>query len=208
MIGWLRGVVVDRDPAGGLMVLDVGGVGYELNLSLQTFAQVPEAGQACTLFVHTHVREDALVLFGFSSPHERRLFRMLTSVPKVGPKHAIGVLGGFPLDELVDGIQLGESKKLQKIPGIGKKLADQIVLSLQDKVGELAAVVGRPGTPAVEPEPPSESEILEEAAETLVAWGFRAKQAQGAVEKVDAEAQGEQLTLEELLRRSMRLLTD
>ena len=107
MIGHLRGSVLVRDALTGTIVLDVGGVGYQLTVSWQTFAEVPDEGQECALWVHTYVREDALALFGFIRPEERRMFQLLTSVPQVGPKNAVAVLGGFPLIELIEAIAQG-----------------------------------------------------------------------------------------------------
>ena len=93
MIGRLKGIVEVRDPTRGQVVLDVGGVGYEVQVSLQTLAMVPDPGEACSLWIHTHVREDILALYGFATERERQLYRLLTSVPKVGPRHAIATLG-------------------------------------------------------------------------------------------------------------------
>jgi Holliday junction DNA helicase RuvA len=205
MIGWLSGKVRGRDPAHGTIQLDVGGVGYQLTVSLQTFADIPADGQRCQLFVHTHVREEALTLFGFANEREKLVFKMLTSVPKVGPKHAISVLGGFPLDDVVLCIAHGEAGTLQRIPGIGKKTADQIVLSLRDKMMAMAAAgSGETNSPT----PPRADAVRDEAAAALIQWGWKAKSVAQALDSVLDEAGDEDLLLEDLLMRATRMLTE
>ncbi|MCA9638173.1 MAG: Holliday junction branch migration protein RuvA, partial [Myxococcales bacterium] len=134
MIGWLSGQVQIRDPRSATVTVDVGGVGYEVRVSIQTLGSIPAVGERCELWIHTHVREDIIALFGFASAAERELFLRLLGVPKVGPKNAIAVLGGLPFGELVTCLAAGEQGKLEKIPGIGKKTAEQILLSLKGKL--------------------------------------------------------------------------
>ncbi len=207
MIGWVRGPVVTRDAAGPTVVVNVGGVGYELTVSLQTFAELPPDGDEVELWVHTHVRQEAFSLFGFGTRRERAVFLQLLSVPKVGPKNAVAVIGGFPLDDLVSAIAGGDAKSLVKIPGIGKRTAEQIVLSIGDKVLAHASPDGADSTSSPAPPELEGDEATRQAQETLVAWGWKAKQAEGALAKVQKTAGAEQLTLEELLRRTMVVLT-
>ncbi|PCC67514.1 Holliday junction DNA helicase subunit RuvA [Nannocystis exedens] len=208
MIGWLSGIVVHRDARQGVVVLNVGGVGYELRVSLQTLAAVGDPDEHCALWVHTHAREDALLLFGFATQAEKQLFLLLTGVPKVGPKHAMAVLGGFPLAELVDHLTQGREVMLTKIPGIGKKTAEQILLSLADKVASFAAELeGPPRGPApakAEPEPPA---IVEEAKQVLVDLGWRVKEVEVALAKLTA---GGPVTasLDDLVRRTLAQLME
>lgn len=207
MIGWISGRVVTRNAAGPAVVVDASGVGYELTVSLQTFADLPADRETVELWVHTHVRAEAFSLFGFATKRERAVFLQLLSVPKVGPKNAVAVLGGFPLDDLISAIAAGDAKSLVKIPGIGKRTAEQIVLSIGDKVlahasAPAADPTATPALPAAEGD-----EATRQAQETLVAWGWKSRQAQGALAKVHKSADGEQLTLEELLRRTMVVLT-
>ncbi|TPV94278.1 MAG: Holliday junction branch migration protein RuvA [Myxococcales bacterium FL481] len=210
VIAWLSGTVVSRDPAQGTVVLDVQGVGYELRVSLQTLTRIADVGQDYQALVHTHVREDQLTLYGFDDEAERTMFRLLTTVPKVGPKHALAVLGGFPLDEVVACISSRDPGKLQKIPGIGKKTSEQIVLSLADKLDTLHELFTLP--PDHAPAPASVDEELgsvgNEAQLTLAAWGWKPKPAAQAVARVLQESEDEGLPLEELLRRAMRRLTE
>jgi len=186
MIGWLSGKVHVRDALRGEVVLDVGGVGYLVLVSWQTLADVPEVGQACSLWVHTHVREEVLSLYGFATPAERETFRRLTGVPQVGPKLAVAVLGGFPLVELLGAIAGGEVATLQRIPGIGKRTAERIVLDLKDKVASL--LEGQPGHEIAAPEaaPTGEDQLREEARAVLVNLGWKAKAVDAALEKAAA----------------------
>ena len=196
MIGWIRGELVLRDPAAGVVIVNAQGVGWELQVSIQTLAKVPEPGEEVELWVHTNVREDAIQLFGFASPREKQVFRMLTSVPKVGPRNALAVLGGFPVLELVECISGSQSAKLVKIPGIGKKTAEQIVLTLSDKLTTLleqmrleSGASAKPGEQtelATEAQPASElaAEQAASAKEVLLSLGWKGK----AVERALASA--------------------
>jgi Holliday junction DNA helicase RuvA len=212
VIGWLSGVVRVRDPAAGTMIVDANGVGWEVIVSLQTFAAVSEVGGPVELWIHTHVREDAIILFGFTRLEERKLFRMLTSVPKVGPKVAMALLGGFPVERLVSAIAGEDATSLQSIPGIGKKTAEQTVLSLKEKILDVGIASADTPLPPVggAPTPTSAAEQLEREAQlALVEWGFRAREAERAIGEV-RRALGDaivELDLAELLRRAMQVLT-
>src|SRR3954469_3103896 len=136
MLGFLRGRVISEEPSG--VILDVGGVGYELTVPVGSLGRAPrEANGDVELWVHTHVREDALDLFGFASELERRVFRLLVSVPNVGPKTAVGVLGALPIAELSRAISSRDLGRLGKVPGIGKKTAERLVVELVDKLPAL-----------------------------------------------------------------------
>jgi Holliday junction DNA helicase RuvA len=216
MIGWLKGKVVRRNPAAGVIIVEAQGVGWELQVSLQTLAGVPPEGQVVELWVHTNVREDAIQLFGFADEREKQLFRMLTSVPKVGPRNAVAVLGGLPVLELVESIAAGESAKLVKIPGIGKKTAEQIVLTLGDKALTLLEVmrvdrIASGGGPA-QPELPSEaaSELAVAARDVLLSLGWKPKPVEKALAQVIDElgpaAKG--ATLDALVRPTLARLME
>jgi Holliday junction DNA helicase RuvA len=201
VIGWLSGRVLTRDPS-GLVLLETGGVGYELQVSLQTMASVPEVGQACELHVHTYPREDKLDLYGFGSAEEKRLFRMLISVPKVGPSNARAVLGGFPVTELVECLVQGDHAKLTKIPGIGKKTAEQIVLTLRDKMGPMLELVG---TTTAEPTPEVEEGVLGEAKAVLVSLGWKPKPVDKALSELEVEPSA---SLDEVVRATLARLME
>lgn len=134
MIGRLQGVVVSESPD-GTVVVDVRGVGYEVVVPLGSLGRCPRtADGAVTLHVHTNVREDAITLFGFSSETERATFRLLTSVAGVGPRTAVAVLGVLPTSELASAIARADVKRLQSVPGVGKRLAERLALELKDKL--------------------------------------------------------------------------
>ncbi len=206
MIGWLSGVVVARDAAQGVVVLNVSGVGYEVRVSLQTLAEVGDLDELCTLWIYTYVREDQLQLYGFASPAEKRLFLLLNSVPKVGPKHALAALGGFPFAELVDHLRQGRHDQLQKIPGIGKKTAEQILLSLGDKVGDLG--VGETTTVSA-PRTDGGSALQDEARAVLVELGWRLKEVDTALARVVAAGWSDgDGALDDLVRRTLAQLME
>ena len=144
MIGHLRGRVIHKDPE--RVVLDVGGVGYEVWVPVSTYVEIERAeaaaggdGSEISLHVHTHVREDVLALFGFWSQREKRLFERLIAVSGIGPKLARVILSGMSPEDLIGALSAGDAKGLATIPGVGKKTAERMVLELSDKVDDLAA---------------------------------------------------------------------
>ena len=136
MIAFLRGRVLDKRP--NRIVIDVNGIGYELHVPLSTYYDVGEPGTEIALRVHTHVREDALQLYGFLTTLEQQLFERLIAISGIGPKLAVAVLSGIDSGELVSSIQRADVARLTRIPGIGKKTAERIVLELKDRLAEVA----------------------------------------------------------------------
>jgi Holliday junction DNA helicase RuvA len=199
MIGWLGGTVRTRDPVTGFVTIEAGGVGYQVIVSWQTFARVSEVGTRCELWIHTHVREDVLALYGFATPEEKRMFQLLTSVPQVGPKNAIGVLGGFPLPELLQAIADGERATLERIPGVGRRTAERILLDLKDKVEALRAPQER--TPDVT----SGGPLPDDARAVLVNLGWKIKQVDAALAKA-LDDKDPPTELDPLVRRALSLL--
>jgi holliday junction DNA helicase RuvA len=143
MIGHLRGTILEKTP--NRVVLDAGGVGYEVLIPISTFTALPNEGAAAALRIFTHVREDTLSLFGFATPEEKNVFERLISVSGIGPKLGLQVLSGLPTAELVSAIRVGDVARLVRIPGVGKKTAERIVLELKDKM--TAVEQGPNGTP-------------------------------------------------------------
>jgi Holliday junction DNA helicase RuvA len=135
MIGHLRGVVLEKHP--NQIVLEASGVGYEVQIPVSTYAALPDAGHATALRIHTHVREDALVLYGFATREEKVVFERLISVSGIGPKLAITVLSGLATADLIDAIRNSNVQNLVRIPGVGKKTAERIILELKDKVAAM-----------------------------------------------------------------------
>ena len=149
MIAHLRGTIFEKHP--NQVILEAGGVGYDVQIPISTFTALPEQGANTTLRIYTHVREDALSLFGFATPEEKAVFERLISVSGIGPKLAITVLSGLPTSELVSAIRSNDLQRLVRIPGVGKKTAERIVLELKDKL--LSIDAGTKSVPTVETGP-------------------------------------------------------
>ncbi len=137
MIAHLRGSLIEKRP--GNIIVDVGGVGYDVTVPLSTFAQLPELGVECRLRIHTSVREDAIQLFGFASTEEMNLFKSLIGVTGIGPGLGIKILSGLAAPDLTAAISAGQTDRLTRIPGIGKKTAERLVLELRGKLGPAQA---------------------------------------------------------------------
>ena len=194
MIAFIHGPIVSKSPSA--VVVDCAGVGYELLISVTTYTELREPGQETRLHVHTHVREDALQLFGFAELAEKRLFEKLLTISGVGPKLAITVLSGIAAERLVTAIRGGDHASLVKIPGIGKKTAERIVLELKDKLDDLASSVAAPaGVPSL-------GAVADDVLSALVNLGYQRPAAQKAVEAAakDREVVGD---FERLFRAAM-----
>jgi len=192
MIGRLAGVLLEKNPP--QLLLDVQGVAYEVDVPMSTFYNLPNTGDRVTLFTHLVVREDAHLLYGFGSENERRTFRQLLKVNGIGPRIALAVLSGLSVAELAQAVTLQESGRLTRIPGIGKKTAERLLLELKDKLGaNLTQTVGINRTP-----PPS-SDILN----ALLSLGYSDKEAVAAVKELPegvAVADGIKQALKRLAR--------
>ena len=146
MIAHLRGLLLEKHP--NQIIVECQGVGYDVTIPVSTFSALPDAGHEVRLRIHTHVREDSLALFGFLALGEKNLFEKLISVAGIGPKLAITVLSGLPVASLVDAIRSGNIQQLTRVPGIGKKTAERLVLELKDKVENIGALPGVKAAPA------------------------------------------------------------
>lgn len=198
MIGRLSGVVLEKRPDRALV--DASGVGYELHVPLGTFAALPAVGERASLHVHTHVREDAILLFGFATSEEKALFERLITVSGVGPKVALAVLSGLPLPELVGAIAAQNVKRLSTIPGVGKKLAERLGVELKDKVQGLLPAGAAPASEAAG----AVGGLLEDAVGALLNLGYRKPQAEAAVKAASETAAAD---LSALLSAALRLLS-
>ncbi|MDE1154564.1 MAG: Holliday junction branch migration protein RuvA [Acidobacteriaceae bacterium] len=194
MIAYLRGLIFSKSP--NTVVLDCNGVGYELAISVATFTDLAQEGREARLHVHTHVREDALVLFGFSELAEKLVFEKLLTISGIGPKLAITVLSGISADRLVGAIRSGDHATLTKIPGIGKKTAERVVLELKDKLDGLTGFSPASGAA------PSLGAVADDVLSALVNLGYPRPVAQKAVESAakDSSVAGE---FEQLFRAAM-----
>ncbi len=148
MIALLRGTLIEKHP--NQVILDAGGVGYEVTIPISTFSKLPDVSAQTVLHVHTHVREDILALYGFISRDEKALFEKLIGVSNIGPGLAIKVLSGMAIEELIDGIRRGEVDRLVRIPGVGRKTAERMVLELRDKLPAAAGAEAAPALSAIE----------------------------------------------------------
>lgn len=194
MIGYLRGELRQLTP--GVALVDVGGVGYELHIPLSTFSELERsAGKTVELHVHTHVRDDAILLYGFARDRERRLFERLIAVSGIGPRLAQAVLSGMAASELVATLAAGDEKRLGRIPGVGKKTAARMVVELRDKIGELA------GGSDVAAGPAAEDDLVS----ALVNLGYKPADADRALAAVRKEQP--ELESSEQLRAALRRLS-
>ena len=176
MIAHLRGKVLAKEP--GWVVLDCGGVGYEALISVPTYVALPPAGAEATLHIHLHAREDALLLFGFKDRQEKELFHKLLVVSGIGPTLAIKVLSGISTERLVGAIRAQDHATLTKIPGVGKKTAERIVVELKDKLDNLVGFTAGAGVPAAT----SLGAVADDVLSALVNLGYPRPAAQKAVE--------------------------
>jgi len=190
MIGRLTGILVEKTPP--QVLLDVQGVAYEVDVPMSTFYNLPATGQPATLFTHLVVREDAHLLFGFGTDNERRAFRLLVKISGIGARTALSVLSGMSVAELAQAVTLQESGRLTRVPGIGKKTAERLLLELKDKLGaDLTTAVG------VNRAPPASSDILH----ALLALGYSDREAVAAVRKLP-----EGLAVGDGIRQALKLL--
>jgi len=173
MIGRLTGRIAAKAP--DHVLIDVAGVGYLVSIPLSTFYELPEAESPASLWIHTHVREDALLLYGFLTERERALFQMLMSVAGIGPRVALTVLSGIPPTELIAALRSQDVRRLVAIPGVGKKTAERMVLELAEKVQAFAEEPG-PGAPA--------AVAGEDVVSALVNLGYRKAEAERAVDAI------------------------
>lgn len=196
MIAHVRGRLVRKEPQEA--VVDVGGVGYRVAIPLSTFYRIGEAGDEVSLLTHTHVREDTLALFGFLTSGEQALFERLIAVSGVGPKLALSILSGIEAPDLVSALRTSDVARLTRIPGVGKKTAERLVLELKDKVQNLAS--------AEEPVPAGPAAAAkEDLVSALVHLGYSRPEAERGVDralKEDPEGR-----FEDLLRRTLRALS-
>lgn len=196
MFAHLRGILLEKHP--NQAVVEAGGVGYDVIIAVPTFSRLPEPGAEVRLRIHTHVREDALALYGFLSHDEKNLFEKLISVGGIGPKMAITALSGFDAASLISAIRKGEVERLVRIPGIGKKTAERMVLELRDK---LPAPVGEePGQAAGPALDATDQDVLS----ALLNLGCARPAAAAAVKK--ARAAGGAAEFEPLFRKALELV--
>jgi Holliday junction DNA helicase RuvA len=196
VIAQLRGTLADKRP--NQVLVDVGGVGYLVFIPLSTFYALGELHAEVTLLTYTHVREDALALYGFLTAHEKHLFELLISASGVGPSLALKILSGMSVDDLVPAIRSGDLVRLTRIPGVGRKTAERMVVELRDKLAALQAPESVP--PAAAP-----SGVAADVVSALLNLGYERRAAEQAVEGVGKNGTPE--TFEDLLRATLQQLS-
>jgi holliday junction DNA helicase RuvA len=198
MIGHLRGILLEKHP--NQVILEAAGVGYDVIIPVSTFSVLPDTGVEVRLRIHTHVREDAFQLFGFVTPEEKTIFERLISVSGIGPSLAIKVLSGLAASALVGAIRGGDVAQLVRIPGVGKKTAERMVLELKDKLDAIGGGTGvsQIGKPAI-----SFSAVEQDVLSALVNLGCNRAAAEAAVKKARTELASDDF--EPFFRRALEL---
>ena len=204
MIAALQGKIIQKSP--GQAVLDVGGVGYEVLLSLRSYEALPALHQEVQLFVQTIVREDAIILYGFASAEEKKLFLLLIGVSGIGPKLALTTLGGFSVVDLQKAIASRDIGRLTTVPGVGKKTAERICMELAEKVALILDVPEMPGIVSPGPASGMPASPQADAASALINLGYGEQQVWQALRSLEKEQDTTAYALEDWLRQALRRL--
>lgn len=199
MIGYIEGKLSVKTPA--LIVIDVGGVGYEMHISLTTYNQISKIGEKLKIFTYLYVREDKLNLYGFATEDEKEFFKTLISISGIGPSVAIRILSAIKVDRFKAAVVNEDVEILTTIPGIGKKTAQRIIVELKDKIGvltdrEKSYLIGKD---------PEERSVINDSISALVSLGYSRAIAQRAVDRVLAGTK-EEIKIEELIRKSLKFV--
>ncbi|MFL1405445.1 Holliday junction branch migration protein RuvA [Marinobacter sp. M1N3S26] len=205
MIGRLRGTLVEKQP--GQVLVEAAGLGYEVDIPYTTFFHLPEAGQEVTLHTHFAVREDAQSLYGFARRLDRDLFRLLIKVNGVGPKLAVGILSGLDADQFIRCVEQRDTSALVKLPGVGKKTAERLLIDMADRIGQLEGqfVVSSDGAVKESDLPsrsPKQPDASEEAEAALIALGYKPQEASKAINRVAEDG----MSREELIRQALKAM--
>lgn len=200
MIGRIRGIILEKRPPH--LLLDVNGIGYELEAPMTTFYTLPDVGQEIHIYTHLAIREDAHLLFGFGTEDERRLFRTLIKVNGVGARMALTILSGMESSEFVLCIQSGDTDRLVKLPGVGKKTAERLVVELRDRITDWQSAAGFNNETSGRPERPGQ-DPSRDAVSALIALGYKPQEASRYVEAVSSEGMDSETIIREALRASV-----
>lgn len=200
MIAFLTGKLFEKHA--NTAIVDVGGVGYEVTIPLSTFYELGDAGSDVALRIYTHVREDAIQLYGFKTTRERDLYLRLISVQGIGPKLGITILSGLSADEIILAIRTDNLTRLTAVPGIGRKTAERLVIELRDKIGELSADSASSTPQNLSSLPPDD--VFEDSLSALLNLGYQRAAAEKALRTATSE--GTEVSVQKLLRRSLQIL--
>jgi len=200
MIGRLAGTLIQKSPP--LLMIDIHGVGYEVQAPMSTFYQLPELDQPVVLLIHMVVREDAQLLYGFYNESERRLFKTLIKVNGVGPKLALAILSGISVTEFVQVINDNDESGLIRLPGIGKKTAQRLIVEMQDRLSDWQTdnISEQEKTSTSADQSPSKQDIIKEATSALIALGYKPAEATKMISRIDKQDQ----TTESLIKYALR----
>lgn len=198
MIGRLTGVLIEKQPP--YILLDVQGVGYELDAPMSTFYKLPVLGQTVTLHTHMVVREDAQLLYAFVEKRERELFRELIRLNGVGPKLALALMSGLEVDELIRAVQAQDTSALVRVPGVGKKTAERLLIELRDRFKAWEALPGSFKPLSGEGASPAPASQSSDAVSALISLGYKPQEASRAVAAVEEDG----MSSEELIRRALK----
>lgn len=200
MIANLKGPLIQKSPEA--VVIEANGVGFEVLVPLPTLYELPDVGSEVQLMIHTHVRENQILLIGFLHQEEKEAFRFLTRVNGIGPRLAVNILSGLPAKDLLEAILCKDTQRLQRIPGVGKKMAERIVVELKDRIPPREWVIAH-----AEPVPPQQKELYLEVLSALMNLGYKRKESEKAIERaVRKESDPKGLSLESLLKSTLRQL--
>ncbi len=198
MIALIRGTLAYKSI--DHVIIDVGGVGYRLFIPLSTFYALPETGEV-SFYTHTHVREDALLLYGFLTPEEKELFVVLIGISGIGPRLAVNILSHIPVTDLKQAIAAGDVKRLSALPGIGKKTAERLVLELKDKIRPEEGSAHETASPLVVAQ--ASGELVNDVLSALVNLGYKENQARKVLEAMELAPEA---TMEETLKGALKVL--
>jgi Holliday junction DNA helicase RuvA len=197
MIGLLRGIIIEKQPP--QLLLMVGGVGYEIDAPMSTFYHLPDLGKEVTLYTHLVVREDAHLLYGFFSQAERALFRLLLKVNGVGPRLALTILSSMDSNDFIRCVLDNDAQSLVRLPGVGKKTAERLIIEMRDKVGQGQPLTSLPHTNINQSNNPR-NQIIQDAVSALIALGYKPQEASRMVSRADDGV----MSSEEIIRGALR----
>ncbi len=200
MIGRLTGILLEKQPPH--ILLDVAGVGYEVEAPMSTFYRLPALGEKVTLHTHLVVREDAQLLYAFADKRDRQLFRELIRLNGVGPKLALALMSGLEVDELIGAVQAQDTSALTRVPGVGKKTAERLLVELKGKFTAWESIPGI-AAPLAAGQPPAAASQTSDAVSALIALGYKPQEASRAVSAIKEDG----LSSEELIRRALKGMT-
>jgi holliday junction DNA helicase RuvA len=199
MIGRISGQLIYKSVSH--VIVDAHGIGYRIFVPLTTFYELPDTSQLVTLHIHTHVKDDAINLFGFNSCEDKTLFQLMISVSGIGPKLAMNILSGISSTELIRAVSQGDLNRLVHIPGVGKKMAERMILELKDKMVKIRSYESVDIGGSIL----SSDEIKEDALSALINLGYKSQTAKSALDSITSESP-ESLTLDVLLKKALKIL--